>query len=103
MSVSILFDPERVLLAGYILAVVCLNATMYLISAFYHKKFGEATPKAGFAMSIFFSILCSASVFVSAGSGHMLGIIQSALLIAGGGASAAASINLFLKMRKPRK
>jgi hypothetical protein len=103
MSVSILVDPERVLLAGYILAVVSLNATMYLISAFYHKKFGEATPKAGFAVSILLSVLCAASVFVSAGGGRMLDIVQSSLLVLSAGSSAVGSINLFFKMRKPRK
>ena len=35
MNVTILLDADRLLLAGYILAVVCLNATMYLISSFF--------------------------------------------------------------------
>jgi hypothetical protein len=103
MNVTILLDLDRVLLAGYILAVVCLNVTMYLISAFYHKKFGESTPKAGFAVAIILSVLCAASVFVNAGSGRTLGITQSSLLILSAGASASSAINLYFKMRKPRK
>ncbi len=103
MNVSILFDPNRVLLAGYIAAVVCLNATMYLIASFYRKKFGEATPRAGFVISMLLSVLCAASVFVNAGGGRILGILQSSLLILSAGASALSAINLYLKMGKPRK
>jgi hypothetical protein len=103
MNVTILLDADRLLLAGYILAVVCLYATMYLISSFYHKKFGEATPRAGFALSMILSVLCAASVFVNAGNGMMLGFAQSSLLILSAGASAASALSLYLKMRKPRK
>jgi hypothetical protein len=103
MNVSILLDPDRVLLAGYILAVVCLNATMYLIAAFYHKKFGESTPRAGFVISMVLSVACAASVFVNIGGGRTLGIVQSSLLILSAGASAVSAINLYLKMGRPRK
>jgi hypothetical protein len=103
MNVTILLDADRLLLAGYILAVVCLNATMYLISSFYHKKFGEATPRAGFALSMVLSVVCAASVFVNVGGGRLLGFAQSSLLILGSGASAASAVGLYVKMRKPRK
>jgi len=103
MNVSFLADAERVLLAGYILAVACLNATMYLISSFYHKKFREASPRAGFALSMVLSVLCAASVFVSVGGGRMLGVLQSSLLILAAGSSAVSAAGLFVKMRKPRK
>jgi hypothetical protein len=103
MNVTLLLDPDRFWLAGYIILVVCLNATMYLISAFYHKKFEQATPKAGFLLAIVLSLLYAASVFVSFGSGHMLGIVQSALLILASAASMASTINLYFTMKTPRK
>jgi len=103
MNAAILLDAERVLLAGYIIAVMCLNATMYLISSFYHKKFGEATPRAGFALSMLLSLLFAASVFISIGGGRMLALAQSSLLILSAGTSAMSAVGLFLKIRKPRK
>jgi hypothetical protein len=103
MNVTILLDFERCCLAGYLCAVVCLNVTMYLIASFYNKKFGEPTPKLGFIFSIVFSILCAASVFVAVGSGRTLGMVQSVLLILSAAASIISAVNLFLKMRKPRK
>jgi hypothetical protein len=103
MNVTLLLDPDRFWLAGYICIVVCLNATMYLISAFYHKKFEQATPKLGFVLAIILSLLYAVSVFVSFGSGHTLGNVPSTLLILASAASMASSINLYLKMKKPRK
>ena len=103
MSISFLLDADRVLVAGYLLAVACLNATMYLISSFYHKKFHESSPRTGFALSMVLSVLCAASVFVSVGGGLMLSLTQSSLLILAAGSSASSAFGLYAKMRKPRK
>jgi hypothetical protein len=103
MNVTILLDFEHCCLAGYLCAVVCLNVTMYLIATFYNKKFGEPTPKLGFVFSIVLSILCAASVFIAAGDGRALGVLQSVLLILSAAASIVSSLGLFFKMRKPRK
>jgi hypothetical protein len=103
MNVTILLDFDRLCCAGYLCAVVCLNVTMYLIASFYNKKFGEPTPKLGFVFSIILSILCAASVFIAAGDGKALVLLQSVLLILSAAASIVSSIGLFFKMRKPRK
>jgi hypothetical protein len=103
MNVTILLDFERCCCAGYLCAVVCLNVTMYLIAAFYSKKFGEPTPKLGFIFSIVLSILCAAGMFIAVGDGPAPGTVQSVLLIMSAAASIVSSIGLFLKMRKPRK
>jgi hypothetical protein len=103
MNVTFLFELDRVLLAGYIVFVVFLNATLYLVSAFYQKKFSQKTLKSGFVGSIVFSLLYIVTVFVSVKSGRTLGIVQSALLILSAAASVISSSSLYFKMRKPRK
>ena len=103
MNITILLDFERFCLAGYLCAVACLNVTMYLIAAFYNKKFGEPTPRLGFIFSIILSLLCALTVFAAAGDGKMLGALQAGLVILAAIASMISSTNLFLKMRKPRK
>ena len=103
MNVTMLLDFGRFCLAAYLCAVACLNVTMYLIAAFYQKKFGEPTPRIGFIVSIILSLLCALTVFVSAGDGKMLGALQAGLVILAAISSMISSANLFLKMGKPRK
>jgi hypothetical protein len=96
-------DLSRVLCAGYVLAVACLNVTMYLISAFYKRKFNEPTPQAGFVVSIAFSLCYAASVFVQVGDGRVFVIAQYCLLVLSAVSSAWSSIVLFFTMKKERK
>ena len=103
MKIIFLLDLSRVLCAGYIMSVACLNATMYLISSFYKKKFNEPTPRAGFVIAIILSLCCALSVFVQFADEQSGTIVQYSLLILAAGASAWSSINLFFTMRKERK
>jgi len=103
MHVSFLLEPDRLILAGYIVVVIFLNITMYLISVFYKKKLGRNSPRLGFVVAVLLSACYALTVFVSAGHSQNIKMIQSLMLIIAGCASIAGSVGLFLTMRKPRK
>jgi hypothetical protein len=98
---------DKILCAGYLLAVSCINLNLYLVSAFYQKKFNQVTPRAGFLISVLLSVLYLASFFFSdpgaaSGWGH-LRLFRFFFLTAGAAASAWSSASLYITMRKPRK
>jgi hypothetical protein len=103
MHVTILLEPARLLLAGYILAVICLNFLMFVISSFYMKKIGQKSPRAGFLIAIVLALFYATSLLVSFGSGSQLPLVQSLLIFLSTGTSLACSLNLFFIMRRVRK
>ena len=103
MHVTFLLEPARFLLVGYILAVVCLNFLMFVISSFYAKKIGKKSPRAGFVIAIVFSLCYAAGALVSFGAPSHLRIANSLFLILCAGTSIACSLNLFFIMRRVKK
>jgi len=103
MHVSLLLEPARLLLVGYILAVVCLNFLMFVISSFYMKKIGQKSPRAGFLIAIILALCYAASLLVSLGAHSQLALAQSLLIFLCTGTSVACSLNLFFIMRRVRK
>jgi hypothetical protein len=103
MHVTFLLEPYRLLLAGYVLAVVCLNSLMYVISSFYTKKIGQKTPRAGFLIAIVLALGYGSSVLVSAESGSRLEFIRFSMIVLCAAISAASSMALFYIMKKVRK
>jgi hypothetical protein len=107
METAFLQGLNKVLCAGYLLAVAGINLNLYLISAFYQKKFNQLSPRAGFIVSIALAILFVSSFFFSgpdqaAGWGHMR-IARLFFLLGSAVASGWSSAALFITMRKPRK
>ena len=103
MHVTLLLEPARLMLVGYICAVVCLNFLMFVISSFYMKKIGQKSPRFGFILAIVFALCYAASVLVSFGTASHVRLVQSLLMILSTGSSAACSLNLFIIMRRVRK
>jgi hypothetical protein len=107
METVFLQGLDKILCAGYMLAVSCINLNLYLISAFYQKKFNQVSPRAGFMISIAFSVLYVASFFfsdqVTASGWSHLRLVRFFFLTGGAAASAWSSASLFITMRKPRK
>ena len=42
---------NKILCAGYVFSMVCMNCILYLFSSFYRKKFGQSSPRAGFIIA----------------------------------------------------
>jgi hypothetical protein len=103
MHVTFLLEPARLLLVGYILAVVCLNFLLFVISSFYTKKIGQKSPRAGFILAIILALCYAASMVAPIGTASQMRLIQSLLIIFCTGTSAACSLNLFFIMRRVRK
>jgi hypothetical protein len=103
MHVTLLLEPARLMLAGYILAAVCLMVLLFVISSFYTKKIGQKSPRTGFIISIIMALCYASSTLVSFGSPSQMRFIQFLLIILCAGASAACSLNLFFIMRRVRK
>ena len=107
METVFLQGLNQVLCAGYLLAVACINLNLYLISAFYRKKFNQLSPRAGFIVSIALAILFVSSFFfsglnLSSGWGH-LRIARFFFLVGSAVACGWSSTALYMTMRKPRK
>ena len=107
METAFLQGLNKVLCAGYLLAVAGINLNLYLISAFYQKKFNQLSPRAGFIVSIGLAILFVSSFFFPgpdqvSGWGHMR-IAQLFFLVGSAVASGWSSAALYITMRKPRK
>jgi hypothetical protein len=64
MNVTLLLEPARLMLAGYICAVALLNFLLFVISSFYMKKIGQKSPRAGFILAILFALCYAASLLV---------------------------------------
>jgi hypothetical protein len=103
MHVTLLLEPARLMLAGYILAAVALNFLLFVISSFYTKKIGQKSPRAGFMLAIIMALCYAASILVSFGTPSTLRFMQFLLIILCTGASTACSLNLFFIMRRVRK
>lgn len=107
METAFIQGLNKVMCAGYMLAVVCINLNLYLVSAFYQKKFNQATPRMGFIVSMALIILFVSSFFFAdpgqeTGWGH-LRIVRLFFLLGSAVASGWSSAALFITMRKPRK
>ena len=100
---TLLLEPARLLLVGYILAVVCLNFLMFVISSFYAKKIGQKSPRAGFLIAILLALAYGASLVVPLGSVPQSHLVHSLLIILCTVTSIACSLNLFFIMRRVRK
>ncbi len=93
---------EALLLSGYVLFSSLLNLMALLISAFYHKKFNQASPKAGFIIAITLAIVFIVVLFIGDNSVPFQITFVFALL--GSGVASALSITgLFFTMRRIRK
>ena len=103
MRVTLLLEPARLFLVGYILAVICLNFLMFVISSFYMKKIGQKSPRAGFCIAIILALCYAVSLLMPHEAGSQLPLLQSLLIILCAGTSAACSLNLFFIMRRVRK
>lgn len=104
MHPTLLLEPARILLAGYILAVICLNFLMFVISSFYMKKIGQKSPRSGFIIAILLALCYAGSILVSFNRHpDTAGLVQFVLIILCAAVSAISSLNLFFTMRKVRK
>jgi hypothetical protein len=103
MHVTLLLEPARLMLAGYILAVVCLNFLLFVISSFYKKKIGQKSPRAGFILAIILALCFGGSILASFGTPSQVRFVQFLLIILCTGTSVACSLNLFFIMRRVRK
>jgi hypothetical protein len=100
---TLLLEPARLMLAGYILAAVCLMVLLFVISSFYTKKIGQKSPRAGFILAIIMALCYASSILVSFGPPSRMRFIQFLLMLLCAGASAACSLNLFFIMKRVRK
>jgi hypothetical protein len=103
MDISITFATKDIVLAGYIFCMLCVNFIMYLIAAFYRRKFGHTSPKAGFSLAIVLGLLFIISLFVRAGSAQVQNIAQSLLLLLSAIASGCNSISVYVTMKRVSK
>jgi len=104
MHPTLLLEPARILLVGYILAFVCLNFLMFVISSFYMKKIGQKSPRMGFVFAIILALGYAGSMLVSFNHGSTsMRFIRFILIILCAVVSAISSLNLFFTMRKVRK
>ena len=86
---------EALLLSGYILLSSLLNLIALLISAFYHKKFNQSSPKTGFIIAISLAIVFVV-VFYSSRSESIFFQVASVLLFwASGIASSHSAYSAF--------
>ncbi|HON11288.1 MAG TPA: hypothetical protein PLE24_10510 [Chitinispirillaceae bacterium] len=94
---------EALLLSGYILFSSLLNLIALLISAFYHKKFNQSSPKTGFIIAISLAIVFVV-VFYSSRSESIFFQVASVFTLLGSGIASSLSIlSLFFIMRKISK
>ena len=93
----------HVLFAVYVACALCLNGVMYLISAFYQKKFSQPSPRAGFMLAMILGVLLIVSVFVRIRPGEIIQVVQSTLLIGGGIASGWNGVSLYYTMKQVSK
>ena len=91
------------LLTGYILCFVFLNAITFLISSFYSNKFNQRSMRRGFLTAIILFLLFIPSLFITVGPERYLLIFQITVLIIGSVMSLWNSVVLFQTMRKVRK
>jgi hypothetical protein len=91
------------LVAGYILSFVALNALALLISLFYRKKFQTKSPVGTFLASLIAG-LCAIIMVLVANIGHRFLLNMAYIVLAFGGiASIIGAINLFFIMRRVGK
>ncbi len=107
MESAFAIDVSKFLSAGYVLLVLWINCTMYLISSFYQKRFNRPAPQVGFIIAILFGLLYVASLFCTTSTPFsqwtFLKASQEFFLIACSLASGWSSMHLFLIMKIKRK
>ncbi len=91
------------LLQGFVLCFSFFNFVSLLISEFYHKKIGHASPRVGFVVAIILGVgyLIVSTLSIMAQRG--LPFIESGLLLGCGLASMWSSAALFYTMKRIRK
>ena len=98
---------NKVLCAGYFLLIAWMNCTMYLIAAFYRKRFNQYAPRYGFIFSVAFAVLFVASLFFTdtspAFQGSAFHLMRTSLLVGSALTSGWSSVNLLIIMKKSRK
>jgi hypothetical protein len=94
---------SALLLSGYVLTIIGLNLICYLISSFYQKKFGEASPRLGFMSAGALSVLLAVALWIPLGSASTTELVQVALLWSSGVLSAVNSVQLYYTMKRVRK
>jgi hypothetical protein len=103
MNMLLSSSMESILLAGYVLFGIFLNVIAYLIAVFYHKKFDQPSPKAGFIIAIAMGTFFIITLYTANRDLFFLQIASFVTLLGSGVASAVSVSSLFLTMRKRRK
>jgi hypothetical protein len=93
----------NVLLAGYAGCVCLLDVILFLIAAFYKRKFNEASPGLGFIVGGLLAAGLGAAVFVPFATPDIARITQGVLLIGAALASGSATLILYFIMRRSTK
>jgi hypothetical protein len=94
---------QLLLIAGYVLCFIALNAVTFLISVFYRKKLQQPSPRWGFLIAIVLAFL-SCALLLGGRSGSTSFAMIERLSIAGSViASGISTVNLFYIMRRVRK
>lgn len=91
------------LLATYAGCVCCLDVILFLIAAFYRRKFNEPSPRLGFIMG---GILCAGlivALFAPVTSPEIMHITQGVLLAGAALSSGSATMILYFIMRRSKK
>jgi hypothetical protein len=93
----------HLLLAGYAVCVCILDAILFLIAAFYRRKFNEASPRLGFIVGGVLCILLMVSIFMPALPPEIAHITQGVLLAGAALSSGSATVMLYFIMRRSKK
>ena len=88
------------LLMVYVLAIMGLGGMLYLISAFYQKKFNQPSPKAGFIAGLIVGIVFIVSLAIQGNGAHGVRIFHGILLFGCSAGSIASTFALYFTMRK---
>ncbi|MBD3343830.1 MAG: hypothetical protein GF401_02055 [Chitinivibrionales bacterium] len=94
---------SELLLIGYLIGATGLVLFCYMISAFYHKKFTEPSPKLGFMIALILWTVLFCSILIVGNESKILRTAQTLLLIGGSIAAGWNSVLLYYIMKKPRK
>jgi len=92
---------EELLIAGYVLFCMGLNAISFLIAAFYQKKTGSHTPFLGFLLSLLLGTIFIATFFMTDNS-YSIDILRTTSLLGCSMSSTLSMIGLFMSMRRRR-
>ena len=93
---------SEIFLAGYMACVIVLNLVVYLISAFYRRKFALPVMQAGFLVAIGAFVLFTA-VLLAGGAERTRGVLPATVVIIGTASSAINALRLYYIMSRSRK